>query len=111
MIKQLLHLTLLLTLLTGCAYEIEIQQGNIITTAQVEQLKVGMAQDRVRYVMGTPLLQDPFHQGRWDYIFRLKSEEREVAPYRVTLYFENDLLKRIEQSGELPESPIPKALR
>ena len=109
--QQLLNLTLLLTLLSGCAYEIEIQQGNIITTAQVEQLKVGMDPDRVRYIMGSPLLQDPFHQERWDYIFRLRSEEREVSPYRVTLYFENGLLKRIEQSGELPESPIPKALR
>jgi outer membrane protein assembly factor BamE len=109
--KRLLNLILLLTLLSGCAYEIEIQQGNIITTAQVEQLKIGMDQDKVRYIMGTPLLQDPFHQARWDYIFRLKSEERKVEPYRVTLHFENGLLKQIEQSGELPESPIPKALR
>lgn len=111
MTKRLLNLTLLLTLLTGCAYEIEIQQGNIITTAQVEQLKVGMDQKRVRFIMGSPLLQDPFHQQRWDYIFRLKSEERNVAPYRVTLYFENGLLQRIEKSGELPESAIPKELR
>ncbi|MCW8824822.1 MAG: outer membrane protein assembly factor BamE [Gammaproteobacteria bacterium] len=109
--KRLLNLTLLLTLISGCAYEIEIQQGNIITTAQVEQLKIGMDQQRVRFIMGTPLLQDPFHQQRWDYIFELKSEERQVAPYRVTLYFEKGLLKSIEKSGELPESPIPKALR
>jgi len=109
--KQLLNLALLIALLNGCAYEIEIQQGNIITSAQVEQLKIGMDQQRVRFIMGTPLLQDPFHPERWDYIFRLKSEERTVSPYRVTLYFENQKLKRIEQVGELPESPIPKALR
>ncbi len=111
MTKQLLNLALLLVLLNGCAYEIEIQQGNIITSAQVEQLKVGMDQQRVRFIMGTPLLQDPFHPERWDYIFRLKSEERSAAPYRVTLFFENEKLKKIEQTGELPESPIPKSLR
>jgi len=110
--RQLFNLTLVLTLLlTGCAYEIEIQQGNIITTAQVEQLKVGMKPDQVRHIMGTPLLQDPFHKDRWDYVFRLKSKERTVEPYRVTLHFENDQLKSVEKSGELPESPIPKALR
>ena len=109
--KQLLNLTLLFALLNGCAYEIEIQQGNIITTAQVGQLKIGMEQQRVLFIMGTPLLQDPFHADRWDYIFTLKSEERSAEPYRVTLYFENKILKRIEQSGELPDSPIPKSLR
>lgn len=109
--KHLLNLALLISLLSGCAYEIEIQQGNVITSAQVEQLKVGMDQQRVRFIMGTPLLQDPFHPERWDYLFSLKSEERTAPSYRVTLYFEDKLLKRIEQSGELPESPIPKALR
>ncbi len=109
--KQLLSLALLLILSGGCAYEIEIQQGNIITTAQVKQLKIGMNQQRVRRIMGSPLLQDPFHSERWDYIFRLKSEERSATPYRVTLYFKNKRLKKIEQRGELPTSPIPKSLR
>ena len=109
--KQLLNLTLLFALLNGCAYEIEIQQGNIITTAQIEQLKIGMDQQRVRFLMGTPLLQDPFHPERWDYIFRLKSEERTSPPYRITLYFHKAKLTKIERIGQLPASPIPKALR
>ncbi len=109
--KILLNLTLLLSLLNGCAYQVEVQQGNVTTSAQVEQLKVGMDQQRVRFIMGTPLLQDPFHPNRWDYLFSLKSEERTVPSYRVTLYFENGRLQRIEQRGELPESAIPMALR
>ena len=64
-------------LLTGCAveryfleYRVNVQQGNVVEQKNIVQLKPGMTRDQVRYVLGTPLLQDPFHANRWDYVYR-----------------------------------------
>lgn len=65
--------------LGGCAaeryfleYRINVQQGNLVEQKQIVQLRPGMTRDQVRYVLGTPLLQDPFHAKRWDYIYRFE---------------------------------------
>ena len=67
-------------LLSGCSYvpripgvtpfRIEIQQGNYISQEAVSQLKLGMTKEQVRFVLGTPLVADIFHENRWDYVYR-----------------------------------------
>lgn len=83
-------------------YRPDIQQGNFISQEMVEQLKIGMTPAQVRFVLGTPLLTDVFHENRWDYPFRLQKGNGEVIASRVTVHFENNRLARIE-GGELPE--------
>src|SRR2546427_5764714 len=56
-------------------YRMEIQQGNYITQEMVAQLKLGLTRDQVRFVLGTPLVSDIFHEERWDYVFLRRSEE------------------------------------
>jgi outer membrane protein assembly factor BamE len=82
-------------------YRPDVQQGNFVSQEMVDQLKVGMTPAQVRFVLGTPLLTDPFHADRWDYPFRLKKDDGEVISSRVTVHFENDRLARIE-GGNLP---------
>lgn len=82
-------------------YRPDVQQGNFISQEMVEQLKPGMTPEQVRFVLGTPLLTDVFHGNRWDYPFRLKKGNGEVITSRVTVYFENNRLARVE-GGELP---------
>ena len=53
-------------------YRIDIRQGNYITQEMVAQLKPGMTRDQVRFILGTPLVVDPFHKNRWDYVHRLE---------------------------------------
>ncbi|HEX7155742.1 MAG TPA: outer membrane protein assembly factor BamE, partial [Burkholderiaceae bacterium] len=53
-------------------YRPDVQQGNIITKDMVDQLRPGMTRDQVRFMLGTPLLTDMFHQDRWDYTYYLK---------------------------------------
>lgn len=65
------------------------------------QLKEGMTQDQVRFVLGTPLLTDIFHTDRWDYIFRLQKGTGEVLASRVTVFFKENRLQRFE-GGNLP---------
>ncbi len=77
-------------------YKIPIRQGNIITQEMIDQLEPGMTRRQVNFVMGTPLVQDPFHQDRWDYVYNYQPGGEPRGQERVTLYFENDRLSRLE---------------
>jgi len=78
-------------------YRIEIQQGNYVSQEMVSKLKPGMSKDQVRFVMGTPLIMDNFHADRWDYVFRRQRDVSSDLEHRkVTLFFEDGKLKRIE---------------
>lgn len=98
---------LLTGLLAGCGgwsnpidrispYKIDIQQGNSISQDMLARLKPGMTPSQVRFVLGTPLLVDPFRDNRWDYVYRLQKAGHLVEQRRVTIVFENDRLKAIE---------------
>jgi outer membrane protein assembly factor BamE len=82
-------------------YRPDIQQGNFVSREMVAQLKEGMTQEQVRFVLGTPLLSDMFHADRWDYLFRLKRGDGEVTSSRVTVFFKENRLARFE-GGDLP---------
>ncbi len=81
-------------------YKIPISQGNIITQEMIDQLERGMTPRQVIYVMGSPLVRDPYHQDRWDYVFNYQPGGGERGQERVTLYFENDRLERMEGDFE-----------
>jgi outer membrane protein assembly factor BamE len=78
-------------------YRMEVQQGNYVTQEMVSQLQPGMTRDQVRFVLGTPLLTDVFHGNRWDYVYRRqRPNSREVEQRRLSVFFENDKLVRVE---------------
>ena len=91
-------------LLAGCSsvpsllYKIEIQQGNIITQEMVDKLKPGMTRSQVRFALGSPMISDPFHNNRWDYVYRLEQRGRLVEQRQLTVFFEDDTLMRIDGS-------------
>ena len=74
-------------------FKLEIQQGNVVTSKMLLQLRPGMTKSQVRYIMGTPLIVDSFHTNRWDYIFQLRQSGKITEQKRVVLEFENELLK------------------
>jgi len=96
-------LVVTLSLLTAACgvltpYRIEIQQGNYVTQEMAAQLKPGLTRDQVRFVMGTPLLTDIFHEERWDYVFvRQRANSKEVEHRRVAVFFENGKVKRVDE--------------
>ena len=85
-------------------YRPTIQQGNVITQDMVNTLKPGMSKRQVTYLLGTPALVDSFHQNRWDYIYTLKENTKDMEQKSLTLYFENDSLVRIE--GDYRPIPV-----
>lgn len=85
-------------------YKFDIQQGNFITQQDVARLQIGMSKEQVRFILGTPLLNDPFHANRWDYVYRLLKADGQTSQARYTVLFEND--KLVRHGGEnLPANP------
>ena len=82
-------------------YRIDIVQGNAVTKDQVALLKPGQTRLQVRDILGTPLVADPFHANRWDYIFTLRRPGTAAQRRSVVVLFDGDLVKSIE-APELP---------
>lgn len=82
-------------------YRPDTQQGNFISKEQVAQLQVGMTPAQVRFLLGTPLLNDVFHPERWDYPFLLKRGDGTVTTSHVVVHFKEGRVSRFE-GAELP---------
>ncbi|MCB1854028.1 MAG: outer membrane protein assembly factor BamE [Pseudomonadales bacterium] len=81
-------------------YKIDVEQGNIVTQDQVAQLKPGMSRRQVQFILGTPLLQDPFDQSRWDYPYSKRNGTKTLDESRFTVYFDGDTLVSYEGNVE-----------
>lgn len=83
-------------------YRPDTQQGNFISKEQAAQLKVGMTPEQVRFLLGTPLLNDAFHADRWDYPFLLKRGDGTVTTSHVVIYFKEGRVASFE-GADLPD--------
>ena len=103
--NALTYLALLL-LVAGCSYvpsipfigphKIDVQQGNSVTQDMVDKLRPGMSRSQVRFALGTPLIADPFHPDRWDYVYVYEHKGRVIGQRRIVAVFKDDELLRIE---------------
>jgi outer membrane protein assembly factor BamE len=87
----------------GCVYRVNIPQGNYLEAKSLDQVQVGMTRSQVRYLLGTPMLADPFHPDRWDYLYYFKLGKTQKVDRRlVVIYFAEDKVLRIDK----PEGPF-----
>ncbi|HET6632462.1 MAG TPA: outer membrane protein assembly factor BamE [Rhodanobacteraceae bacterium] len=87
--------------MAGCSfvYKPNIQQGNVLDQAKVDQLKPGLTKEQVLALLGQPSVHSPFDQDRWDYVTTHQKHGGAVETRALTLYFENDVLSR--SSGDI----------
>jgi outer membrane protein assembly factor BamE len=92
-------------------YRIDLPQGNYVTQAMLERVRIGMSTEQVRDALGSPLLGHVFHAERWDYVFRFKHPNGSFEQRKVTVRFGNGRVTGIE-SDPLPprEDPADPAL-
>ncbi|MDE2623517.1 MAG: outer membrane protein assembly factor BamE [Betaproteobacteria bacterium] len=92
-------------------YTLDIQQGVVIDQDMIARLKPGMSRLQVGYVLGSPLLADPFHANRWDYVYYTRKKGVVSKPHNLTVFFKEDKLERFETDYPLPPKPPepPKA--
>ncbi len=87
-------------LTSACVYHAPIQQGNLLDAKDIDQIAVGMTQAQVRYVLGTPMVADPFSSNRWDYVYYVKTSRMpEPKKQQLVVYFENGNVSRLERTA------------
>ncbi|WP_199052096.1 outer membrane protein assembly factor BamE [Aquitalea sp. ASV15] len=87
-------------------HKMEIQQGNYVTEDAVAKLKPGMTRSQVRFLLGTPLLTDAFHNNRWDYPYQDTKQGKLVDKTLLTVFFEGDTMVRVEGTAQPAERAI-----
>ncbi len=119
---RLIALLTAVTFLSACStlavdvpfvYKIDIDQGNVINQEMVNQLRPNMTKRQVIYVLGSPLLVDPFSTNRWDYIYSVQLGHDDRLQDRISLFFTGDNLIHVEGNllpEENPPPPPPKEM-
>lgn len=95
-------LALALPLAGGCVYQPSLSQGNLLKQEDIDQLEVGMTRGQVRFLLGTPMIDDPFHEERWDYVYYLRIGRQDPSFTRwVTIIFDGDTVAEIRKDQKL----------
>lgn len=71
-------MTLILTSTLGACsvfqvYTTDVPQGTPITQRKAQAVQIGMSQEQVLNLLGTPALRDTLNPNRWDYIYDYKA--------------------------------------
>lgn len=77
-------------------YKPDIIQGNVVTTEQISQVKAGMSRTQVKDILGSPLIADPFHGDRWDYVFTLRRQGFDDQQRSFVVLFDKDQVQKID---------------
>ena len=89
-------------LVSGCIYQAALSQGNLLDQEDIDQVEVGMTRGQVRFLLGTPMIDDPFHENRWDYIYYLRvGRQKAVFKRWVSVYFEGENVSEVIRDQEL----------
>ena len=103
--------------MSGCSllsvYKIELPQGTPITQTQAQKLQVGMNQNQVLYILGSPAIRDTLEPNRWDYIYDYKAgtegrrkgiADVKNASQHLKVYFDNKgIVTSIQGLESLPK--------
>ncbi len=92
--------------LAGCGgYRINVLQGNYLDQEKIDLISEGMTRNQVKYLLGTPMIADTFHEDRWDYVYQFRvGKTQETIRRKVTVYFDGDLVRYVEQYGQNPDT-------
>lgn len=95
--KKIFAIIFTLSFLGACStfgfYNVPIVQGNLYEEEDLENLAKGLSKDQVKFILGTAMIQDPFHKNRWDYVNKVTIGDLVISDKKLTLYFDsNELL-------------------
>ena len=91
-----------LAIASGCVYRAAMSQGNLIEQEDLDQVDVGMTMSQVRFLLGTPMIDDPFSRNRWDYVYYLNIKRDDAIRKRwVSVFFDDEIVSEIRRDQEL----------
>ena len=86
----------MLCLTSACVYQMDIQQGNKLEPQDIEAIKIGMTRNQVRYLLGTPVVNDLFRDDRWDYIYYYRPGRSKKTERRwLIVWFDDNVVREI----------------
>lgn len=98
----LILVLLFTTLATGCVYQAALSQGNLLDQEDIDLVEVGMTRGQVRFLLGTPMIDDPFHQNRWDYVYYLRiGRDKAIFKRWISIYYDGENVTEIVKDQEL----------
>ena len=86
----------------ACVFQPCVQQGNYIEQEKVEQIEIGMTKNQIRFLLGTPMIDDPFNENRWDYVYFLKiGRNQAISKTWVSIIFDENTVSQIIKDRDL----------
>ncbi|ABM03402.1 Outer membrane lipoprotein OmlA [Psychromonas ingrahamii 37] len=114
-IKNIATFFFLIFALSGCTslydtfvYQIDVTQGNYIEDEKLDQILLGMSQEQVIFILGSPMLIDQFDSSKWYYIRYIKPGGEPIQQDKVVFTFDNLLLTDIAREGTIDINPLIK---
>ena len=84
---------LLIFLISSCSsfslYKVPVTQGNIFEEEDIEKLQVGQSMDQVQFILGSPMIKDPFHSNRWDYLNLITVGDEKIVEKKLVVIFDD----------------------
>lgn len=112
-IKNIISGFFLIFSLSGCSslydtfvYQINVTQGNYIEDEKLDKVEIGMTQEQVIFILGSPMLIDQFDSSKWYYIRYIKPGGKEVQQEQALFVFKDRLLTQIVRQGEIDMNPL-----
>ena len=102
--KKMFRLFFLIAILnsSGCVYQPNLVQGNLLDEDNIDQIEVNMTKNQVLFLLGTPMINDPFHADRWDYIYFIKIGRNNASFKRwISIFFDDDKVAAITKDKQL----------
>ena len=91
-------------MLCACVYRVDVQQGNKLEGKDIETVQVGMTRNQIRFILGTPVVTDPFQKDRWDYIYYFRQGRARKGEGRwLIIYFDGDTVREVQR--DIPVTP------
>lgn len=110
-LRPVIVATILALGLTACSsvqkvvYRIDVPQGNYLESSTVSQVKVGMNAQQVRYLLGTPVLVDPFSNNTWYYVFLQQKSYEDPEQHTLVVNFDQrGVVTKVDLDKPLPET-------
>ena len=109
--KSVLTTLILALSVTACSsvnkivYRIDVPQGNYLQAETVAQVKTGMTAQQVQYLLGTPVLIDPYSNQTWYYVFlQQKAYETPDQHTLVVNFDQRGIVTTVDLDKALPNS-------
>lgn len=112
----MVFLTLIFVFLSsgcGIVYRPDTQQGNIITAAEVAQIRPGMSHHQIIAILGSPVLVNPFNPDQDIYVYTFQHRHGKIYKRILMIWYEYDRVVRISTDMEFQKLPpyLKAALR